>query len=228
MVDAWRVLLLHSPLVGPSSLAPLAEALSARGHEVVLPDLTAVADHPRPAWVVDAALAAAEDGTVDLVVPHSGAGAVAPLVAAGARARGLVFLDAVLPDPDAPEHHADAAQLAALDEHVAADGRLSPWLSWWPDDLVATLLPDPEQRARVAADCPPVPRAFYDRPVRLPGRWPPAGYVALGGAYVDEVARAGSRGWPCRSLGLHHLATVTAPDTVADAVEDVARALLAA
>lgn len=216
-----RLLLLHSPLVGPVSLAPTAARLRERGHAVLLPDLTGVADDPHPAWLVDRAIGAAGDGPVDVVVAHSGAGALLPTVGAGTSAGALVFLDAVVPAPGATEHVADLRQRRLLDEQTGADGRVAPWITWWPADLVAAMLPDAALREQVAAACPRVPRSLWEHPVPLPVTWAPAAYVALGAAYADELADARTRGWPSRSLGLHHLATITAPARVAAAVLEV-------
>lgn len=212
---------MHSPLVGPASLEPIANALEAAGHAALLPDLTGVVRAPRPTWMIDAALAAAEDRDVDVVIGHSGSGALLPVVAAGLAARVMVFLDAVLPTPGTSAWRPDEAMRAVLDDHVGADGRLAPWLDWWDERLVAQLLPSPDQRAAIARDCHRLPVSYYDHPVPVPSRWTPAAYVALGGAYADELRRAADLGWPCRSLGLSHLATVTHPDEVATAVQDV-------
>ena len=222
-----RVLVLHSPLMGPPSLAPLAQSLAAAGHEVVLPDLTAVADEPRPAWMVDSAISAAGEESVDVVVAHSGAGAVLPLVGEAVHAGALVFLDAVLPTPGEAVHVLDADQQRLLDEHTDHDGRVGRWTTWWPRDAIELMLPDPAERDRIASSCPRVPRSFWDHEIPLPARWAPAGFIALGVAYREELERAASLGWPCRSLGRHHLAAVTDPEDVAAAVVEVAAELLA-
>lgn len=216
-----RLLLLHSPLVGPASLAPVADRLAEVGCLPILPDLTEVSSAPRPTWMIDAAVAATDGRPVDVVIGHSGAGAFLPMVAAAVAAPTMVFLDAVLPSPGAPAWKPEDDMRSLLDEQVGADGRLGPWLDWWGEGLVAQMLPSPEQRAAVARDCVRLPVSYYDHPVPLPSRWPQAAYVALGGAYTDELQRATHLGWPCRSLGSTHLATVTHPDMVVAALRDV-------
>lgn len=220
------MLLLHSPLVGPPSVAPLAAELRRRGHTVVLPDLTGVVREPRPAWMIDAAIASVAATDVDLVLAHSGAGAILPVVAAAIGARAMIFLDAVLPDPAATHHLPDDALRELLAQQVDTSGQLRPWLDWWSPDVVAALLPDIDDRRRVADACTRVPAAFYDQPVPLPSSWVPGGYLALGGGYPHELGRAADLGWPCRSLGLTHLATVTHAGDVTDGVLDVGRAVL--
>lgn len=223
-----RVLALHSPLIGPPSLAPLGESLVAAGHEVLLPDLTGVADEPRPAWVVDSVISAVADRSVDVVVAHSGAGALLPLVGQATHAGALVFLDAVLPTLGEAVHVMDVFQQRRLDEHTDRDGRVARWTTWYPRDVIDFMLPDPADRDRIADACPRVPRSFWDHEVPLPARWAPAGFIALGVGYRDELERAANFGWPCRSLGRHHLATVTEPDDVATAVVNIAAELLGA
>lgn len=210
------VLLVHSPLVGPLTVGPLAEALGSHGHRVAVPDLTGVALEPRPSWLVEQLTVGG--ATHDVVVAHSGAGAVLPEVAVRVRARVAVFLDAALPVPGEQSHLAPSSQRQLLEQHVGDGGLLRPWLDWWPTDVVASLLPDPEVRARVARECPRLPLSFYDHAVPLPPRWVPSAYVALGRAHGDELARARRLDWPTRELGLTHLATVTHADTVADAL----------
>lgn len=226
--DAERLdfVLLHSPLVGPPSVAPLADQLRRRGHTVVLPDLTGVVREPRPAWMIDAAVASVGATAVDLVLAHSGAGAILPVVARAVAARAMIFLDAVLPDPTATHHLPDDAMRDLLSEQAGPHGRLRPWLDWWSPDVVAALLPDIDDRRRVADACTRLPASFYEHPVPLPSSWVPGAYLALGGAYPDELGRAADLGWPCRSLGLTHLATVTHAGHVADGVLELGRAVL--
>ena len=216
-----RFLLLHSPLVGPASLAPLAEVWREAGHTVSLPDATGVAHQPRPAWMIDAVLAAVSGRPIDVVVAHSGAGALLPVVSSAVEARAMVFLDAVLPEPGASSWTLEPEMRAQLSEHVEPDGRLAPWLTWWDAHLVGAMLPDLDQRTAVAADCHRLPMSWYDHAVPLPDVWALAAFVALGSAYRTELARAADLGWPCRSLARSHLATVTHPTEVASAVREV-------
>lgn len=221
-----RYLLVHSPLVGPTTLAPLSTVLAVRGHDVVLPDLRGVAVEPTPKWLIDAAVAAVSPDPVDVVVAHSGSGAVLPAIAAAAGARVAVFLDAVLPDATAAVHATPARQRALLEEHADDSGLLAPWLSWWPSDVVERLLPDVDQRRAMEDELPRLPLSFYDHDIALPDRWPPSGFIALGAAYRGELSEARRRGWPTRQLSLDHLAPATDPAATADAITSVVDDLL--
>ena len=146
---------------------------------------------------------------------------ILPTVADRVTARAAVFLDAVLPQLGAAEHLTPTRQRTLLAEHVDDDGVLRPWLTWWPDEVVAHLLPDPQERAALAAEQPRLPVSFYDDPVPLPTTWAPSAFVALGDAYRDELETARGQGWPTRSLQLTHLATVTSPAETTDAALSV-------
>lgn len=216
------ILLVHSPLVGPSTWEPTADLLRTRGFEVGLPDLTPAAAAPPPLWraFVDAAL----EGAAGLAGPiallgHSGAGAFLPAIAAGLGARlfGLLFVDAVLP-PTSGEFRTPEERKAKLDE-LTVDGCLLRWLDWWPPGVVEELLPDPAERAAVLADMPVLPRSFYDEAVPVPDGWAEqrCGYLRLSEGYVDEHGEAGRRDWYRAEFDGDHLAIRSDPATVADA-----------
>ncbi|MDY7099779.1 MAG: alpha/beta hydrolase [Actinomycetota bacterium] len=218
------VVLVHSPLVGPSTWRRVADELVARGASVAVPDLTAVASAPAPMWpvYVEGAVAAARGlpGPVT-VLGHSGAAVFLPIIAdrLSIHAGPSVFVDALVP-PAFGERRPSDEFLATLDR--VADGELlRPWLDWWPADLVETvLLPDPGHRAEVAADLPRLPRRFYDEPVPMPPGWSgaPCAYLRLSEGYDDDHAEAASRGWPTAELDRTHLGIVTDPVGVVDAV----------
>lgn len=159
------ILLVHSPLVGPSSWTASAELLRGHGFDVAVPDLTGVAHASPPRWqrlVGDAVEAAEVLGAQVVVVGHSGAGAFLPALAGrlAGRLGSLVFVDAVIPPP-ACVHETPARMRALLDEQTL-DGQLRRWLDWWPDDVVMDLVPDAAERTALLADMPSLPRSFYD------------------------------------------------------------------
>jgi hypothetical protein len=213
-----RAVIVHSPLVGPSSVIPLADALGAVGVSSAVPDLRPAigsADSFR-----QAATAAASG--VDVVIGHSGAGAFLPAIADGARVATIVFVDAVLPAVDG--QLTPSGRFAEfLDAVPTVDGMLAPWNEWWPAELMVELVPDRTQRQHLVAEIPRVPRSFYDATVVLPANWwtRPAGYLQLSPAYDEERDRAAGWGWPTAYLPGRHLDTCTVPAAVADAIRDL-------
>ncbi len=214
------VLLVHSPLVGPSSMARLAHAA---GHTALLPDLTGIADRspPRWPWYIEAAIEAAGDRDVRAVVGHSGAGVALPQIGLRLGAP-LVFVDAVLP-PASGAHRASSGLLELVAANTGHDGRLKPWLDWWPAETVERLVPEPPDRAELRADMPRLPADFYAEPVAVPDGWTthPSGYLRLSAAYDHELNEASERGWPSRSLDGTHLDPFTRSARVLEAIEEL-------
>ena len=74
---------------------------------------------------------------------------------------------------------------------------------------------------RSRPELPRVPWTYLEEPAPASRRWPglPCALLRLSEAYDDEADHAERRGWPVRRLPLRHLAPVTHPGAVADAVE---------
>jgi hypothetical protein len=227
-----RLLLVHSPLVGPASWDPIAPGLAGPGWQVTIPDLTSTVAAGPPYCSRQAELIArAAAGQPAVLVGHSGAG---PLLASAgamiAQVRGYVFVDAALPFPGQTWMDTAPPELAArLREMADPDGWLPPWPSWWDEEVLAELLPDPGLRERFAAGCPPLPLAmFAEAHPPAPG-WPdapdaPCAYLRLSEVYEDQAARAAGLGWPVTRLASHHLALLTDPAAVAEAISQLLRA----
>ena len=190
---------------------------AAEGLSVSIPDLTSVAGEPNPIEAF-CQLAAHAGRTMDrkpLVVGHSGAGAFLPDIGAAiSNVAGLIFVDAVVP-PTVGAHQTSPAMQEMLDS-VTEDGCLRRWIDWWPEEAIAELLPNEEDRTALSADMPRLPRSFYNHDVPVPPRWSQheCAYLRLGDAYDAELQEAIDRGWPTARFESNHLAPLTQPDTV--------------
>ena len=221
-----RLVLVHSPFVGPASWDAVAVDLAGRGYEVSLPDLTGTLTGGPPYIPRQAeAVARATAGRPAVLVGHSAAGPLLALAGAlaGLRAqvRGYVFVDARLPTPGQSWTDTAPADLVAQREALAdAEGWLPPWSQWWGDEALAELLPDPRMRRAFAAGCPRLPLAMVGEVHPLVPGWPavPAAYLQLSEAYEGQAARARELGWPVAQLMTHHLALLTEPVRVAGAL----------
>jgi hypothetical protein len=213
-----RAVVVHSPLVGPATVTPLADRLRVLDVLAIVPDLRSAAASPER-FLQQAARAAVG---VEVVIGHSGAGAFLPAIADAAKATASVFVDAVVPDGD-DAFRPSAQLLELLDTVETVDGSLAPWNEWWPPELMAQLVPDATQRRRVVAEIPRVPRSFYDAAVPLPAHWwrRRNGYLQLSAAYGDDRARAAGGDWPTRELPGRHLDTCADPATVAAGVREL-------
>jgi pimeloyl-ACP methyl ester carboxylesterase len=231
------LVLVASPLLGPSSWSPLARELAGRGWEVLVsadePDLPG----QRPYWegtvngVVESLRDVPHDRTV-VLVGHSGAGALLPAVARAIRQPvvAFVFLDAGLPSPgrsrldsmadEGPGGAAFATELATI---LDAGGRYPEWT----DDDLAPLLPNAARRREVLAEMRPRGRDFWTEPLPDATFAPGArcAYVQFSDTYQTAADAAEAMGWPLRYLSaghFHHLVDEKAvADSLIELLEDV-------
>jgi pimeloyl-ACP methyl ester carboxylesterase len=225
------VVLVHSPLVGPSTWAPVAAELGRRGYAAAVPVLDPEPSPDWRRWVAEIGdVVQALPGPV-VVAGHSGGGLLVSCVATQvAKSKGcLVFVDAGLPDASGetpvmpPSFHDFLVGLAG------DDGMLPPWPQWWGDNAMSELVADPAQRAAVARECPALPLAYFDERVTTPAGWEsvPCAYLQLSDGYADAASEARERGWPVESIdGAQHLHTVVAPGAVTAALLRLAGAAM--
>ncbi len=227
-VGGWLVecvfVLVHSPSVGPSTWAPVADRLRERGVAAVVPSLLDVADADPPFWprVVDDVTAATgrlERDRPVVLVAHSNAGLFVPLLVAHSAqpVDACLFVDAALPaltgsTPVAPD------ELLRFLCNKVTDGRLPRWTDWWAEQDVAPMFPDLQTRVAVTAEQPRLPLAYYEQTVPVPSGWDatPCGYLLFGPPYDEVAADARSRGWLVEELPGQHLQQIVDPDGVVD------------
>lgn len=231
---APTVVLLPSPFLGPASLAPLADEIAARGHPVLVPDLTGTVIvtpvHQLLIGQFTDTIDEAEPSAPLVLVGHSGTGPLLPAFADAIEipVACLVHLDAGLPTPGRSWRDTVPAELYADLRSKARDGRLPPWHRWFEPDPLVELVPDPAVRAAIEAEQPEIP-VSYMKEQRPTVTWPgPSGYLMLSPPYADEARQAEESGWPVRRLDAHHLAPATDPAPVADALLDLMSVLLRA
>jgi hypothetical protein len=223
--------LLHSPLLGPASWSPAAEALERLGERALAPAwprLSAVAE--RYYEVLTAGMAARLDGAGRepvVLVAHSGAGALVPALAArlSRPVRGVVFADAILPHPGRSWFDTAPPEMRERLRAGAQMGQLPPWDDWWPPGALERLVPDGAQRERLVAELEPLPLAYFEEPAPSAELAAPAAYLQLSGSYEEEARVAGRQGWPVVRLPLNHLAVLTQPQAVAAALVSLAAKL---
>jgi hypothetical protein len=225
--------LVHSPLVGPTSWVPVARELERRGRVAVVPSLLGVAEAPEPQWrhVPDAVRTATRDLRQRIVlVGHSGAGLLLPVIAdaLAVEVAALMFVDSLLPPPAGPlllGHPAFMDQLRAM----ATDGVLAPWSRWFGAQAMRELVPDERLRADLEAEMPRLPLAYFEATVPVPDGWAnrrPCAYLLLSAPYAQSAAEARARGWPVIEIdGVQHLAIATDAGPVTQALLDLERFL---
>jgi len=220
-----QVLLVHSPLLGRSSWGGVPDCLAELGYAVAVPDLRPVLDSGPPFYerlFVAIAELADEDEAV-AVVGHSRAGPLLPgaLATIGSNGATAVFLDARLPhDGHSWLETLTADRRAALLASVE-NGYLPPWDRWFPEGIAA-LLPDEAVRQRFLDELRGLPAALLSEPMPQ-SPWDDRigkAYVQLSAAYAAVADEARAAGWPVTRYPMDHLAPLTRPRAVADAIAD--------
>jgi hypothetical protein len=218
--------LIPSPFLGPGSWANVASRLSG----AVVADYTAVLDRGGDFYrAIAETIAAQVAGRDCILVGHSGAGAMLPLVAEaiGPSVRCAIFADALLPHPGRSWFDTISPDLAVRLRQSAKDGRLPRWDRWWPDSVLQTLLPDAAMREAFSASLPEVPLQFLEDAMPESGALPRCAYQQWSSAYDGEAASARAANWPVETLALDHLALLTRPAVVADRLATFAASVTA-
>ena len=218
--------LVHSPLVGPTTWSWVAQELHHRGHHVAVP--------APPGTTVVGGWRAWTDAVVDdigtreaaVIVGHSGAGPLLPVIASKVVSppSQLVFVDAGLPPVSGDATLVSDQFLDAL-RALAHNGALPRWSEWFGPTAMEELLPEEDHRAAVVAELPEVPLSFFEASVPLPERWSSAtsgAFVLLSEPYRSDATEAASRGWPVLELPGAHLDIVVRPAEIADALVHLA------
>jgi pimeloyl-ACP methyl ester carboxylesterase len=228
---ALRFVLLHSPLLGPLTWQATATVLGSRGHDAVAPAwpaLSSIASGFYAALANGMAAELASSGDAVVLVAHSGAGALLPVLAErlGERVAGLIFVDAILPHPGRSWFDTAPAEMREGLRTGALMGDLPAWDEWWPPGALERLVPDAALRDALVAELEPLPLVYFEEPAPVTPPAPPSAFLQLSGAYDDESQVAARSGWPLMRLPLHHLAMLTNPEPVAAALESLAARLV--
>jgi pimeloyl-ACP methyl ester carboxylesterase len=160
----------------------------------------------------------AEIGGPVVLVAHSGGGPQLPLLAAErGEVVGMVLVDALLPHPGRSWSQTVPESFATKLKAGAVEGKLAPWPEWWGEERMRALIPDDDLRDAFVRACPAVRVEVIDE-VMPDVPEPPAVFVQLSDTYAPETAASRARGWPVIVVDANHLAVVTQPAEVADAI----------
>lgn len=234
MPHSTTFVLIHSPLVGPFTWKPVANALRLQGWPVVVPPLNDDERAFQSCWEQHARSVANTLADLPLSTPlvlggHSGAGPLLPAIRAMLPHSiiGYVFVDAGLPrdqatrlDLLARESPALAAQLHDL---LAAGGRFPTWT----DDQLCDVVPDAEARRRLLAELQPRPMPFFQEPLPVFAGWPdaPGMYVQFSSTYEPHTQQARAYGWPVHIFDAGHFHLLADPQAVAAVMAQFAATL---
>jgi hypothetical protein len=215
--------LVHSPVTGPATWRWVGAELTDRGHRVSIPAVPPGATSLGWPAFVGSVGALARGSAKPVLVGHSGAGPLLPLIGDRLGAGALVFVDADVP-PESGSTPLVPEEFLEFLRGLVVGKRLPPWSEWFGPDAMAALVPEDDRRALVCAELPSLPMAYFEDRASVPDGWTDGtcGYVQLSDAYAEQSATAEGRGWPVARLAGRHLDIVTQPGAVADAILTVA------
>lgn len=226
-----RLVLVHSPLVGPSYWWPLAHELESDGFEVRVPSLRTAALSGGP---YASAFAAAVRRSVArrrprplVLIAHSGAGPFLPAIASAlANVVGYVFIDASLPQENA--RWIDSVPAEVREQAIAQGEVPNPWRQPELWKQVGVSVPGLAKRLADEAITPPL--ALYEEPVSVPKGWPdrPVGYLAFtpNPFYAPVLQEAREANFVVRELPGQHMEMLIRPRVVATVLIDLLDELL--
>jgi hypothetical protein len=222
------VVLVHSPLVGPSSWSMVADQLQQRKVDVLVPKLTDRDDSHFPYWdqhteSVKQALADVPQERRVVLVGHSGAGPLLPAIhrAIAQPVAACLFVDASLPHPG--RSRLDELAINAPD----LSQKLRPFLfaggsypTWGAEEL-REILPDTFIRDQLLAELHPRHLRFFEE--KMPEVWPhaPCGYMLFSEAYLRQLEQAQRAGWPSRLFHAGHFHTLVDPAAVTNGMVEL-------
>ena len=213
------VVLIHSPLTGPTVWHPVANVLTRFGSVVRVPELDARAN---PNWealaqsVVDQ-LAGKLPNEGTLLMGHSASGALLPMLKDRMkRVQGLVYVDAVMPDKETSMFairtpvEREAVLASVVEDAVPA------WGENFPEEVWQKLVPEAELRDRFRAELKPTPISLFHAPIQATPEvlGIPGAYLQLSPSYASEAAKAKARGWPIEQIDAQHLHMLADPVAV--------------
>jgi len=217
-------ILIHSPLVGPSTWHAVAHTLRAAGHEVAVPALSDRNEAHVPYWQQHAgagqqALSSVPTDRRLILVGHSGAGPLLPVIRQQLPqpVAAYVFADAGIPQADVSRLDLIAAEapdwFESFREFPKEGGRFPDWRD---EDLIEEI-PDKKLRANLVSEIQPRALPFWIEPIPVFAVWPdaPCAYVQFSPSYNVPAARAHDQGWLYRHLPGGHFLPVVDPESVA-------------
>ena len=212
--------LIHSPLVGPTTWQPVADEMRRRKLDVVVPTLESIEETSVPYWRQHAegvrrALENVPRARPLILVAHSGGGMLLPAVrqVTGRPVAAYVFVDAMIPEDMKSRLDLFGSKEAAT---RFRQGAKNGYLPTWTDEDLREEIPDDALRRRFVSELRPLPLAVYEEPIPVFSGWPdaPCGYVQFTSTYDIGKRRAEDSGWAYASMDGGHFHMLVDPQAV--------------
>lgn len=219
--------LIHSPLVGPLTWSLVAEQLQQRGVDVLVPPLNDSPNSEEPFWKqhaksIAAALAQLPENTLVILVAHSGAGPLLPVIRAALTkpVRAYVFVDAGIPRQGATRLDLMKSEDPEWAEQFQEELERGECFPTWSFDDLQEVLPEESLRRQMIAELRPRGLDFFMEPIPVFDSWPdaPCIYIQCSPAYAKPAAQARQMGWLTYQLDTGHFHMLVDPQGMADLI----------
>ena len=228
-------MLIHSPLVGGLTWTLVAEQMRQRGYSVIVPILSDLEISKDPYWKQHAdsvaqALIDIPPGTNVILVAHSGAGPLLPIIRQNIpnRIRAYVFVDAGIPRDGATRldlmKSEDPGWAKGFEESLQSGEQFPKWSS---DDL-REIVPDENLRKRLVAEIHPRGLDFFTEPIPVFHGWPdaPCVYIQFSAPYERPAAQGRQAGWQIYKLSVGHFHMLVDASAVTDIIFEAVHGLV--
>jgi thioesterase domain-containing protein len=219
--------LIHSPLVGPTTWKPVARQMQGRGLRVAVPTLIDQPASKRPYWkqhreAVVQTLSDLPENQQIVLVSHSGAGPLLPAIrqALANPVRAYVFVDASVPRNGASRLELMKAEdLDWAQQFQEELERGSRYPTWDHNDL-SDVIPDERLRRQVVVEMQPRGLPFFTEPIPVFDGWPdaPCIYIQFSAPYQKAADRAKEDGWLVYELDGGHFHMLVDETAVTDLI----------
>lgn len=227
--------LIHSPLVGPTTWKLVAQEMQQRGLDVVVPTLADQPASEQPYWkqhseAISQALTYISNSQPIVLAGHSGAGPLLPAIRQSLAnpVSAYVFVDASVPRDGASRLDLmkveDPGWAQQFQEELERGGHYPTWTS---DDLIE-VIPDDTLRRQTVAEIQPRALDFFTEPIPVFSGWPdaPCVYIHLSAPYRRVAHRAKEEGWPVYELEAGHFHMLVAGTAVTDLIIEAVHKLV--
>jgi pimeloyl-ACP methyl ester carboxylesterase len=224
------IVFVHSPLVGPFTWSLVAQHLQAVGFDVLVPTLTDSGDTPPPYWQqhtasMQRALATISQERPLVLVGHSGAGSLLPVLAQAAQhpVKAYLFVDAGLPHPGQSRLDEMEAGVPAFAQELRKSLASGERFPHWSDEDLSEEIPDRRTRQQMLAELQPRPLSFFEEVMPEVPEWPdaPQGYLLFTQGYRHFLEQAQRAGWPSRTFHAGHFHMLVDPVAVTAALVEL-------
>ena len=227
--------LIHSPLVGGLTWTLVAEQMWQHGYSVIVPILSDLEISKDPYWKQHAdsvaqALVDIPPGTNVILVAHSGAGPLLPIIRQNIpnRIRAYVFVDAGIPRDGATRldlMRSEDPEWAKGFEESLQSGEQFPK---WSIDNLREIVPDENLRKKLVAEIRPRGLDFFTEPIPVFHGWPdaPCVYIQFSTPYERPAAQGSQAGWQIYKLSVGHFHMLVDASAVTDIIFEAVHGLV--